>query len=86
MLRRLFWNPHWNETLFLVSCSERLIESGDPHYIDEIFKRIKIDLPKNTAERYVKFRLLFVHREGDELKKQTMFVSPAMSLIDGEAP
>lgn len=84
ILQRLFWNPHWNETLFLVSCSERLMESGDPHYIHEIFNRIKSDLPKDTAESYIQFRLVFVHREGDELQKNIMFVSPSMNLVDGE--
>lgn len=85
MLKRLFWNPLWNESLFLVSCSERLIESGNPYYIQEIFKRIKNDLSKNPAGPYVKFRLVFVHREGDELQKNILFVSPSMGLVDGEA-
>ncbi|MFT3931935.1 MAG: hypothetical protein QM709_16735 [Spongiibacteraceae bacterium] len=84
MLKRLFWNPHWNETLFLVSCSERLLESGVPYYIHEIFKRITSDLPQDTAEPYVKFRLVFVHREGNALQKQVMFVSPLMRLANSE--
>ncbi len=25
MLGRLFWNPRWNESLFLVACAERLM-------------------------------------------------------------
>ena len=29
MLGRLFWNPRWNESLFLVSCAERLVDQ-DP--------------------------------------------------------
>lgn len=86
VLRRLFWNPHWNETLFLVSCSERLIESGDPHWIRQIFKRIKSDLPPDAGQRYVQFRLVFVHREDDALQQQTLFVSPPLRAIDGEMP
>jgi hypothetical protein len=86
MFQRLFWNPHWNETLFLVSCSERLMESGDPFYVREIFKRIKDDLAKDIAAPYVQFRLVFVHREGDELQKNILFVSPPMSLVDGHTP
>ena len=84
LLLRLFWNPHWNETLFLVSCSERLIESGDPHCSREIFKRIKGDLWKDAAQRHVKFRLVLVHREGDVLQSDIVFVSPPMRLADGE--
>jgi hypothetical protein len=85
LLRRLFWNPHWNETLFLVSCSERLIESGEPYCIQEIFNRIRNDL-KDTAARYVKFRLVLVHREADALQRQVMFVSSSMRLFGGEPP
>ncbi len=28
MLKRLFWNPRWSETLFPVSCTELLMENG----------------------------------------------------------
>jgi hypothetical protein len=37
MLRRLFWNPRWNDTLYLVSLSERLMLSPTAHSEDEIF-------------------------------------------------
>jgi hypothetical protein len=74
-----------NETLFLVSCSERLIESGEPYCIQEIFNRIRNDL-KDTAARYVKFRLVLVHREADALQRQVMFVSSSMRLFGGEPP
>ncbi len=26
MLKRILWNPQWNESLFMVSCAERIIE------------------------------------------------------------
>jgi hypothetical protein len=86
LLLRLFWNPHWNETLFLVSCSERLVESGDPYYLHEISRRIKNDLSGSAAGAYVKFRLVFVHREGDGLRKHILFESASIDLCGGEAP
>lgn len=86
LLPRLFWNPHWNETLFLMSCSERLIENGDPFCMPAILERIRRDLPRNAPEPYLKFRLVTVHREGDELHQQVVFVSPSIGPGDGEAP
>eukprot|EP01041_Mallomonas_annulata_P029338 gene29338-51316_t len=44
MLARLLWNRHWNETLFLVSCAERLVDQPTAHSEDEIFRRIAADL------------------------------------------
>src|SRR6187402_3359239 len=40
MLVRMFWNPRWNETLFLVSCAERLLTAPTEHSSHEIFNRI----------------------------------------------
>ncbi len=31
MIRCLLWNPHWNETLYLNSCAERLIVEPTAH-------------------------------------------------------
>jgi len=36
MSGRMFWNPSWNESLFLVSCAERLLQNPTPHSEDEI--------------------------------------------------
>lgn len=70
LLRRMFWNPEWNETLFLVSCAERLMETETQHSQNEIFRRIRSDSP------FLQFRLIFVHREGDELVREVTYLSP----------
>lgn len=44
IFRRLFWNPAWNESLFLVSCAERLQEHPTEHSINEIRQRILRDI------------------------------------------
>ena len=46
MLKRMFWNPRWNESLFLVSCAERLMESPTEHSSQEILARIEADPPR----------------------------------------
>ena len=80
MLRRLVWNPHWNQSLFVMSCAERLAEDRTPEYSEaELFKRIASDLaaePQDPARPWLCFRLVFVHREGEALTEEVM-VQPA---------
>jgi hypothetical protein len=80
MLKRLFWNPRWNETLFLVSCAERPMENGAEHSAREIAKRIQTELEQKALYGrempYLKFRLAFVHRQGIRLQEHITFTSP----------
>lgn len=80
MARRLFWNPRWNQSLFVMSCAERLAEDRTPEHSEaELFKRIAADLaaePADPARPWLCFRLVFVHREGDALTEEVM-VQPA---------
>jgi hypothetical protein len=78
MLARLLWNPRWNETLFLVSCAERLVENPAEHHAREIISRIQADLDQEggNAAAYLQFRLVFVSRKGKQLQKRVRFTSP----------
>lgn len=71
MLGRLAWNPRWNETLFLVSCAERLIDQPTPHGEDEIFRRITADL--EAPEPWLVFRLIFLERQGEAIVREELF-------------
>lgn len=75
MLGRLLWNPRWNETLFLVSCAERLVDAPTAHSEDEIFRRIAADLA-DAPEAWLAFRLVFVHRD----VREVLFVAPPRRL------
>ena len=75
MLGRLFWNARWNETLFLVSCAERLIDHPTAHSESEIFARIAADLAPDAGAPWLTFRLVFVRREGDTLLSEVLFQS-----------
>jgi hypothetical protein len=75
MLWRLFWNARWNETLFLVSCAERLIDHPTAHSEDEIFARIAADLASDAGAPWLSFRLVFVSREDDALLSEVLFRS-----------
>ena len=80
MARRLLWNPRWNQSLFVMSCAERLAEDRTPEHSEaELFKRIAADLaaePADPARPWLCFRLVFVHREGETLTEEVM-VQPA---------
>jgi len=80
MALRLVWNPRWNQSLFVMSCAERLAEDRTPEHSEaELFKRIAADLaaePADPARPWLCFRLVFVHREGETLTEEVM-VQPA---------
>ncbi|MBL4787683.1 MAG: hypothetical protein JKY60_01040 [Kordiimonadaceae bacterium] len=80
MLTRMVYNPRWNETLFLVSCAERLTVNPTKHSQLEILNRIKADLAgdgaSETTAPYLQYRLHFVSADGEELTKQVTFTSP----------
>ncbi len=69
MLRRMLWNPRWNESLFLVSCAERLTLSPTEHSEQEILRRITAELqrslPPGACLPYLQFRLVFLDRAED---------------------
>lgn len=78
MLARLFWNARWNETLFLVSCAERLLDHPTAHSENEIFARISADLdrqPGAAAGNWLCFRLVFLQREGETVVGEELFRS-----------
>ena len=78
MLRRMLWNPEWNEQLFMVSCAERLVEEDSPHCSahseQEINRRIARLLPM-AGETDLQFRLVFWRRDGAQLVKEVGFES-----------
>lgn len=78
MLVRLFWNPRWNESLFLVSCAERLVDQPTQHSQDEIFQRIASDLRDRLeggpeAAPWLTFRLVFLQRQGVRIVGEERF-------------
>jgi hypothetical protein len=89
MFKRLLWNPAWNESLFLVSCAERLMDKPTEHSRQEIVARIKAQLEQQgvnvTAMPHVQFRLAFVSRSGEELEKNIGYLSPVYKISQSAA-
>ncbi len=77
MLRRMVWNPWWNETLYTMSLSERLIANPTEHSETDILDRIRHDLLSADSDLTgnLQFRLVFIYREGDVLEQEELFVS-----------
>ncbi len=71
MLRRLIWNPVWNETLYSVSLAERLTAGPNPHAQTEVFRLIASDLVGVEATKAVQFRLVFVIRDTADITFQS---------------
>jgi len=83
LLTRLIWNPRWNETLFLVSCAERLINAPTDHSQDEIFTRLAAELRASAAAGdWLSFRLVFVSREDQAIQREVLFQSAPRRLAD----
>ena len=75
ILRRLFWNPDWNDTLFMVSLSERLMDSPTPHSLREIQRRLEGEAAQDPSADRLQFQLVFVSRDGGELIQEITYLS-----------
>ncbi len=70
-LRSLVWNPDWNDALFLVSLSERLLTDPDRHGTHapaESLTRLARHVDRPAS---MEFRILLVSPDGTELAYQS---------------
>ena len=91
MLRRLFWNPQWNENLFLVSLAERLARAETKetvaHSQRELMLRITRDLDRQKScdhDAHIQIRLSFVRRIGpaDEVESEIVYLSSTCPIAE----
>jgi len=81
MLKRMFWNSQWNESLYVMSCAERLMDKPTHHSEDEILNCIKQYVIANNQKynleniKHLQFRLVFIKRQGEELQHEVTFLS-----------
>jgi hypothetical protein len=77
MMGRMIWNPRWNESLFLVSCAERLMDHPTEHSRREIIARIQAELKRKGVDApLVQFRLVFLSRQEAEIVREITYTSP----------
>lgn len=84
-IQRLFWNPKWNETLYINSCAERLFDGYSSMREHEIMRRIlaainKGEIQLKDNDRFIVFRILALAHEGQEVIETLVFVSKPESL------
>jgi len=72
-LKRLFWNPAWNDALFMVSCAERLIAQPTDHSVAEIQARVRT--VAKDPNQTLQFRVLFVDRVEGVMRSDIAFIS-----------
>ena len=77
MMRQLFWNARWNETLFVVSCAERVLAEPTAHSQDEIFRRIAADLEDVPATTWLRFRIALLSEREATIVREIAFISDA---------
>lgn len=80
LMKRIVWNPHWNENLFLMSCAERLMKGEEDFARQQIFQCLHADV---IGSSFVQFRLVFYVREGEEVERHIVYMSPIEPMSDG---
>lgn len=66
IVKSLFFNPHWNEALFIMDCAERLVLEKSQEDEDELTERIKLKLSTQNA-KYFEFRIIFISKDQKEI-------------------
>ncbi len=85
MLTRMLFNPDWNESLFLMSCAERLMANPTDHSVNEISDRIRGDLRESSDKvgEHYRFRLAFLHRHEGSIHREVTYLSPVFEVSEG---
>lgn len=78
ILIRLIWNPKWNESLYVVSLSERLMITPTEHSVAEILRCLagevrRSDLPHDHAP-FVQFQIVFVARDQTGISETITYI------------
>ena len=80
-LQSIFYDPHWNEALFILDSAERLLLEGRAELAEEINNRIQTELYRRgfdlTNYNYLQFRLLV---QDEELIPEAMQIKEATEL------
>ena len=81
---RLFFNPVWNETLYINTCAEHLFEEYSAMREQEIMRRLlaaveRGELSAKPCAKYLVYRVVALIREGEVIISPVAFVArPAL--------
>ncbi|MEP4196447.1 MAG: hypothetical protein ABJL99_12520 [Aliishimia sp.] len=76
---RLFWNRHRNESLYLTSCSERLIVEPTDHTLAQINTRLMRRHGQVGAQ--IQFRLRLITRDEDRIDTTIAYESEPVHVV-----
>lgn len=87
MLGRLLWNARWNETLFVVTCAERVLAEPTEHSQNEIFRRIADDLADRPDKdgAWLSFRIVLLSEHGGAISREIAFISSPRRIATNSA-
>lgn len=90
MLRSLLWNPRWNESLYMVSCAERIIDEPSAIGENELVLRIANAIQRGevtnhfTQPAFLRIRIVVLKRQAGQITRQVMFVSAPRDLTNAQ--
>ena len=81
MLRRLLWNPIWNESLYMANCAEQFLEKPSAMRANELLTRVAHGIAHGeasgmaTGSAYLIVRIVVIKREGKQITRRVSFIS-----------
>lgn len=80
ILRRLAWNPRWNEALYAMRCAERILEGERDFPVNELTRRLRDALADIATEpvAYFEFRVVAHTRADGRLVHAVAWRSPLL--------
>lgn len=84
---RFFYNPEWNESMYLVNCAESLIIEPNDFADKEIKERLKKHLINSgycLDNECFEFRIIFISRKDSELESHILYNSCLEELVGGK--
>lgn len=78
-LQSLIWNPQRNESLYLITCAESLLECSsdfrEKEILSHIYNSIRCNTELNVNSYSFQFRLIVFSRLGSELQNKVLYYS-----------
>lgn len=72
--KSIFFNPEWNQKLYLINCAEKIVISQSKHAVKEIFKAI-LEKLKLEGDKFVCFRLVFISKKSEGFREDILYQS-----------
>lgn len=91
MLKRLFWNPDWNDYLYSMSCAARLLDEPTRAREEALLRRVATAAQRSERARdtrspkSIRVRIVVLKREGDRITRELMYLSAAQPLRSDDA-